>query len=75
MEDTILINSNIYENYKTPHNITFHNEENKEVGRLEFGGKGMFFTGNADESAKIFFEYLETMFGNYIKELIKEDYK
>jgi|TARA_R110002126_G_C10472295_1_gene501198 hypothetical protein len=37
-------------------NITFHDEKNKEIGRLEFDKDGdLHFKGNATESAKVFF--------------------
>ena len=59
-----------------PHNMTFHNENNKEVGRLEFGKDGMTFTGNADESAKIFFDhFLKGYVDGFIKELLKKEEK
>ena len=58
----------------TPHNMTFHNEDNKEVGRLEFGKEGMEFTGNADESAKIFFnDFLKGYVDGFIKELLRKE--
>lgn len=59
--------------YTPPNNITFHNEKGKEVGRLEFGEKGMKFTGNADESAKVFFDhFLKGYVDDYIKDLLKK---
>ena len=42
-----------------PSIIQFMDRENNEVGRLEFADDGaLTFEGNADESAKIFFEHV-----------------
>jgi len=43
------------------HNITFHNGR-KQVGVLDFNGPEMTFSGDMDESAKIFFEWIATSF-------------
>jgi len=59
--------------YTPPHNMTFTNEKGDEVGRLDFE-KEMKFTGNADESAKIFFEhFLKGYVDDYIKDLLKKE--
>ena len=42
-----------------------------KVGTLDFNGAEMWFEGNADESAKVFFEYLSKHF----KERLKQEYK
>ena len=46
---------------KPNHNITFHNGE-KQVGALDFNGPEMVFTGDADESAKVFFDFIAKSF-------------
>ena len=46
---------------KPSHNITFHNGE-KQVGALDFNGPEMVFTGDADESAKVFFDFIAKSF-------------
>ena len=46
-------------------NISFSNES-EEVGRLSWNDGVMVFTGDADESAKIFFDYLKEHIDNYI---------
>ena len=77
MEDTILETNSgklQFSTPPTPHDITFHNEDNKEVGRLEFTKEGMKFTGNADESAKIFFDlFLKGYVDEFIKDLLTRD--
>lgn len=46
---------------KPNHNITFHNG-GKQVGALDFNGPEMTFTGDADESAKLFFDFIAKSF-------------
>jgi len=36
--------------------ISFHNKDQKEVGRFDFNGPQMVFVGNADESARTFID-------------------
>lgn len=38
--------------------ITFYGKDNKEIGRLDWSSGEMQFTGNADQSAKLFFDNL-----------------
>ena len=54
---------------KPEHNIVFSDTNNgKEVGRLSWD-KGKFqFEGNADKSAKIFFDYLKGYVDLYLEE-------
>ena len=47
---------------KPNHNVTFHNQDGKQVGELNFNGPEMVFTGNADESAKVFFDKIARSF-------------
>lgn len=53
MEDDSLIFGGTPSCYR----ITFSSEEGEEIGRLEFIGKEIKFTGNTDEAAKVFFNY------------------
>jgi hypothetical protein len=46
---------------KPDYNITFSNDKGV-VGKLDFNGPEMVFTGNAEESAKLFFNYIATSF-------------
>ena len=47
---------------KPNHNMTFHNQDGKQVGTLDFNGPEMVFTGDADESAKVFFDFIAGWF-------------
>jgi len=47
---------------KPNHNMTFHNQDGKQVGVLDFNGPEMTFTGDADERAKVFFDFIARSF-------------
>lgn len=49
-----------------PYTVTFINSE-KEVGKLDFSGDTMIFHGEAQESAKVFFDCLGHHFDSKIK--------
>jgi hypothetical protein len=51
-----------FTNTKPSHNIIFHNQDGKQVGALNFNGPEMTFTGDADESAKVFFDFIARSF-------------
>ena len=46
---------------KPNYNMSFHNGD-KQVGALDFNGPEMTFTGDADESAKVFFDFIAGWF-------------
>lgn len=46
---------------KPNYNMTF-NRDGIQVGALDFNGPEMVFTGNADESAKVFFDFIARSF-------------
>jgi hypothetical protein len=48
-------------NSEPNYNICFHNNGG-EVGKLDFNGPEMVFTGNADESAKVFLNWIAQAF-------------
>jgi len=50
--------------------LTFHNADNIEVGRLEFEGTQLKFTGNADEASVLLFEFIKNFFELYINKEI-----
>lgn len=54
-------------NVPTTHNITFHKED-KEIGRLKWDDGVLRFKGEADDSAKVLFDFLKPFVDNYIKE-------
>ena len=47
------------------YNITFC-KDGQKIGRMEWNDGVMKFTGNAEESAKVFFEYLKGLIDSYI---------
>lgn len=42
---------------KPNYNMTFH-RDGKQIGALDFNGPKMTFTGDTDESAKVFFDFI-----------------
>lgn len=52
---------------KPNHTLTFQ-KDGVAVGALDFNGPVMEFTGQADESAKIFIDALQSMFSARLKE-------
>jgi hypothetical protein len=46
---------------KPNYNMTF-NRDGKQIGVLDFNGPEMTFTGDADESAKVFFDFIAGSF-------------
>lgn len=49
-----------------PYTIAFHKNE-KQIGVLDFNGPRMIFSGDADESAKVFFDFVSQQFENRLK--------
>jgi hypothetical protein len=54
-------------NTKPNYNISFHNN-GKEVGKLDFNGPAVVFTGDAEESAKVFIDWLAQSFAGRLEE-------
>ena len=54
-------------NFKPDYNIAFHNN-GKEVGKLDFNGPKMVFTGDAEESAKVFIDWIARSFAARLEE-------
>ena len=48
-------------NLPRSHNMTFH-KDGVQIGELDFSGPRMTFTGDADESARIFFDWVAVYF-------------
>ena len=61
--DKILSVGTIKPNY----NISFHNN-GKEVGKLDFNGPALVFTGDAEESAKVFVDWIAQSFAGRLEE-------
>jgi hypothetical protein len=52
---------------KPDYNICFH-KDNKQVGKLDWNGPEMTFSGNLAPSARVFFDYLTTCFATRLKQ-------
>lgn len=50
------------------HTIQFLSNEGNEVGRMDFNGPEMIFTGNADESARAFIKFVAECFARRLEE-------
>jgi hypothetical protein len=53
-------------NVKPNYNMIFWNE-NQQIGEIEWNDGVMKFSGNMEESAKVFFEYLKPLMDSYIR--------
>ena len=57
---------------QTPNNLIFLDSEGKEVGRLEWNKDGVTFSGKADKSAEVFFEFFKRLYvGGHIKDNLR----
>jgi hypothetical protein len=54
-------------NFKPNYNIAFHNN-GQEIGKLDFNGPAMVFTGDAEESAKVFIDWVARSFAGRLEE-------
>jgi hypothetical protein len=54
-------------NFKPDYNIAFHNN-GKEIGKLDFNGPKMVFTGDAEGSAKVFIDWIARSFAARLEE-------
>lgn len=52
---------------KANYNISFHNN-GKEIGKLDFNGPALVFTGDAEESAKVFIDWVARSFAGRLEE-------
>jgi hypothetical protein len=61
-------NTYVITSYKANNAVCFLNNENQNVGVLDFNGPQMTFKGNADESAKKFIEFAALHFQQRLQE-------
>jgi hypothetical protein len=54
-------------NIKPNYNIAFHNN-GQEIGKLDFNGPALVFTGDAEESAKVFIDWVAGSFHGRLEE-------
>jgi hypothetical protein len=52
---------------KPNYNISFHNN-GQEIGKLDFNGPKLVFTGDAEESAKVFIDWIARSFHGRLEE-------
>jgi len=52
---------------KPNYNISFHNN-GQEIGKLDFNGPALVFTGDAEESAKVFIDWIARSFAGRLEE-------
>ena len=52
---------------KPNYTMTFHHKE-KTIGTLDFNGPELVFTGDAEESAKVFFDFIAERFKRRLEE-------
>jgi hypothetical protein len=53
--------------FKPNYNIVF-DKDGKQIGELDFNGDKMVFRGEADKSAKVFFDYLAQYFAQRLQD-------
>jgi predicted dithiol-disulfide oxidoreductase (DUF899 family) len=53
--------------FKPDYNISFH-KDGQEIGKLDFNGPEMVFTGDAEESAKVFIDWIARSFAGRLEE-------
>lgn len=52
---------------KPNYNVTFH-RDGKQIGALDFNGPEMTFTGDAEQSAKVFFDWIAESFKSRLEQ-------
>ncbi len=57
-------------NVKPNYNMTFQ-MDGQQIGCMEWNDGVMKFTGNAEESAKVFFEYLKQFMDDYMARTVR----
>ena len=65
---------------KPNYNLVFHRAGDngfiaEEVGHLDFNGPALIFEGNAEESAKLFFDHIAKLFEARLKEEYQRGYE
>jgi hypothetical protein len=56
-----------FRDIKPNYNISLHNN-GKEIGKLDFNGPALVFTGDAEESAKVFIDWVARCFAGRLEE-------
>lgn len=68
--------------FKPNHTITFHRQsedgyigDKNKVGTLDFNGPALVFEGDAEESAKVFIDWVATYFATRLREEYQRGYE
>lgn len=65
---TLMNTLEIAKPYELSHTMTFHDNDGKEIGRLDWRFGSLTFSGELDESAKVFLGFLKQYLDPYIQE-------
>jgi hypothetical protein len=69
MENNLKYTGNIsVADFKPNYNISFQNHAGEKVGTLDFNTGKLVFTGNAEESAKVFIDFIAKSFAKRLEE-------
>jgi len=69
MENKLTYTGNIsVADFKPNYNISFQNHAGEKVGTLDFNMDKLVFTGDAEESAKAFIDFIAKYFANRLEE-------
>jgi hypothetical protein len=69
MENKLTYTGNIsVADFKPNYNISFQNHAGEKVGTLDFNTDKLVFTGDAEESAKVFIDFIAKYFANRLEE-------
>jgi hypothetical protein len=69
MENNLTYTGNIsLAEFKPNYNISFQNHAGEKVGTLDFNTDKLVFTGDAEESAKVFIDFIAKYFATRLEE-------
>lgn len=57
----------LFGNIKPNYNLSFH-KNGKEIGKLDYNGPALVFTGDAEESAKVFIDWVARSFAGRLED-------
>jgi hypothetical protein len=60
-------------NIKPSYNISFRNNDGQEIGKLDFNGPALVFTGDAEESAKVLIDWAARSFAARLEDERKSE--
>ena len=60
---------------KPNYSIYFHDKDNQTVGKIDFNGPTLVFEGDAEESAKVFIDWVAMAFEGRLKEEYQRGYE